>query len=324
MQLVAVTCLLNDEDIVEPFIRHHARLVDAHLVLDQGSNDGALEILRRLQSEGIAVQAFQNRAFVSAETRFNAILYNLARRVAEADWVLFLNAEDFLDTGGIGELRGFLSTVPAEAYAISIPAFDYEAETEETAQETNPLRRLVRRAREPSTRRVLIRGVLDSSRVALAPDCSELVLDGSGYDAPREDRLSIARFAFRSPYQYAGRSVIARLNTIAAGELDKAVDPLRHNDEVYDAMRTYPGEWFASALAYRRQLSSADHLVTDPLPYLGDEPRYTRIEQGEWRALRQVVGHVERLATALGTIIDRNEAIREKVHRDLLGLRQVL
>jgi hypothetical protein len=324
MRLVAVTCLLNEEDIVESFIRHHARLVDAHLVLDQGSNDGALEILRKLQAEGSAAQVFQNRAFICAETRFNAILYNLARRLTEADWVLFLNAEDFLDTRGVGELRGFLSIVPAEAYAISIPVFDYEAETEETAHESNPLRRLVRRAREPGARRVFVRGVLDSSRIALAPGCSELVLDGSVYAAPREDRLSIARFAFRSPYQYAGRSVIARLNTLAAGELDKAGDPSRHNDEVYDAMRAYPGEWFASALAYRHQLSSADHLVTDPLPYLGDEPRYTRTEQGEWRALRQVVGHVERFATALGTIMDRNEAIREKVHRDLLGLRQVL
>lgn len=324
VRIVAVTCVLNEEDVIEPFIRHHARLVDTHIVLDQGSSDGALEILRKLQAEGIAVQGFQNRSFVSAETRFYAILYNLARRLVEADWVLFLNAEDFIDTRGTGDLRDFLAAASDEAYAVSIPVFDYEAEAAETADETNPVRRLVRRALEPAGRRILVRGVLDSSRVALGPGCSELLLDGSGYAAPVEDRLAIARFAYRSPYQYAGRSVIARLKTLAAGELDEARDHSRHDDEVYDAIRAYPGEWFASALAYRRQLRDAAHLVTDPLPYLGEELRYTRSEYNEWRALRQAVGHVESLASTLGAIIDRNEAIREKMHRDQLGLRQVL
>ena len=51
MRLTAVTRVLNEEDIIEPFIRHHAAFVEAHILLDNGSGDRTLEILAALRRE---------------------------------------------------------------------------------------------------------------------------------------------------------------------------------------------------------------------------------------------------------------------------------
>jgi len=34
MKLIAVTRIRNDDDIVESFVQHHARIVDQHIFLD--------------------------------------------------------------------------------------------------------------------------------------------------------------------------------------------------------------------------------------------------------------------------------------------------
>ena len=59
MQIVAVTRTLNEDDIVEPLIRHHAALVNHHIVLDNGSVDRTLDILHALREEGLSLTILQ-------------------------------------------------------------------------------------------------------------------------------------------------------------------------------------------------------------------------------------------------------------------------
>ncbi len=51
MRLTAVTRVFNEEDIIEPFIRHHAAFAAAHILLDNGSGDRTLDILASLRRE---------------------------------------------------------------------------------------------------------------------------------------------------------------------------------------------------------------------------------------------------------------------------------
>jgi len=59
---VAASRVLNEDDILEAFVRHHAALVDHHIFLDNGSSDRSLAILRALQAEGLPLTVLQTRA----------------------------------------------------------------------------------------------------------------------------------------------------------------------------------------------------------------------------------------------------------------------
>jgi glycosyltransferase involved in cell wall biosynthesis len=52
MTLIAITRMKNELDIIEAFVRHHAHSFDKLIVLDDGSTDGTLDILKALQAEG--------------------------------------------------------------------------------------------------------------------------------------------------------------------------------------------------------------------------------------------------------------------------------
>lgn len=59
MRLVSVTRILNEDDIVEAFVRHNSVGLDHMIFLDNGSSDRTLDILRALQREGVPLSVFQ-------------------------------------------------------------------------------------------------------------------------------------------------------------------------------------------------------------------------------------------------------------------------
>jgi hypothetical protein len=69
MRLVAASRVLNEDDILEAFVRHHAALVDHHIFLDNGSSDRSLAILRALQAEGLPLTVLQTGRRISARRR---------------------------------------------------------------------------------------------------------------------------------------------------------------------------------------------------------------------------------------------------------------
>jgi hypothetical protein len=56
--LVGITRVLNEDDIVEAFVRHHATMVDHHVFVDNGSTDETIAILRALKDEGLNISVF--------------------------------------------------------------------------------------------------------------------------------------------------------------------------------------------------------------------------------------------------------------------------
>ena len=113
MQVVAVTRTLNEDDIIEPLIRHHAALVDHHIVLDNGSVDRTLEILHRCAPRTCRSRTAE-KSVIFSETQFNTYLYKLAVSQFGADWVVYLDSDEFIDVRGIDDLRGYLAAVPAD------------------------------------------------------------------------------------------------------------------------------------------------------------------------------------------------------------------
>ena len=79
MTLIGISRVLNEDDIVEAFIRHHATMVDHHLILDNGSTDKTVDILKALKDEGLKITVFQNRSVYFNEVGYNTELFKHAR-----------------------------------------------------------------------------------------------------------------------------------------------------------------------------------------------------------------------------------------------------
>ena len=55
MKLVSITILKNESDIVESFIRYNLNILDEMIILDNGSCDETIEIIRKLQNENLPI-----------------------------------------------------------------------------------------------------------------------------------------------------------------------------------------------------------------------------------------------------------------------------
>ena len=97
-KIVSFTRVLNEDDIIEAFVRHHAAHVDEMLFLDNGSTDRTAEILKALQEEGFPLKLFRNYAVSFDEIAINSWGYQIASQVLGADWVVFLDADEFIAT----------------------------------------------------------------------------------------------------------------------------------------------------------------------------------------------------------------------------------
>lgn len=97
-KILLITKVKNEADIIEYFIRYHLNIVDTIVVIDNGSVDGTYEIINSLISEGHDIR-FVNDGY----SDFDA--YRLANQYTEkyiretnADYVVFVDADEFLAT----------------------------------------------------------------------------------------------------------------------------------------------------------------------------------------------------------------------------------
>lgn len=78
MRIVAVSRILDEADIIEAFLRHTATFVDHHVVLDNGSRDGTLEIMKNLHNEGLNLSIYSTNSICFSERNLNNWLFNEA------------------------------------------------------------------------------------------------------------------------------------------------------------------------------------------------------------------------------------------------------
>ena len=101
MKIIAITMVKNEQDIIEPFVRHNLQYVDRVYVLDHFSNDQTPVLLNRMRDEGLAVlplhadQRLRAGAYLQSEIMTQLFVYVHDRE--KQGGYLFLDADEFLD-----------------------------------------------------------------------------------------------------------------------------------------------------------------------------------------------------------------------------------
>jgi hypothetical protein len=318
MRVVAVTRVFNEDDIVEAFFRHHAALVDHHLFLDNGSVDRTLEILGALFVEGEKLTVLHNTAAHFSESIYNTNLFEYAAGTLGADWVVFLDCDEFLDTRQAPDsLRGMLAALPADSAGMSPGTIDYLDTPADDAADLLVPRRMRRRERvaQFSLPRLMLRATLAGRGTVVSSGNHNVFRGGQIVPVAAAPALRVAHYARRGPWQLLSKSVIGRLKVLAAGQAVADSGVSVHYNDIFALIRDRP-EALLRDPGFLRPSHAERDLVDDPIVYLGAPLRHTQPGDAAMKAVRVLAGYAELLAGQHGKLITTNEGIRLQTNHD--------
>jgi glycosyl transferase family 2 len=269
----------NEGDVIEAFVRHHAEIFDELVVVDHRSIDGTGETLEALVREGLPLEV---RSESSPVHRQSAVLTALMREAAKArgaDWVVPLDADEFLVAPG-GGVREALARLPDER-PVAVDMRFYVPTPDDPTDEPNVLRRVQhRRELEGGLWR---RKLLAPSRWAgnsryFLSQGSHVLVDGVTREFVRTslpEGLVLAHFPVRSAQQFARKVLGGWPRHVARPERapDGAFQWRRAFDDVVAGGELTPRQIQAIAFDYAMREADAtpepvdrDALVFDPVP----------------------------------------------------------
>lgn len=324
MKPVAVSRILNEEDVIEPFVRHTAAFVSDHVILDNGSTDRTPQILAELRREGLNLVVFRNQAAFFAEWIYNTVLYGYAAGALAADWVLFLDADEFIDDRiAPGGLAGMLARAPPDAPCVHARMVNYEAATAATGPDANVVRRLVRRQPRPhGTEKVFVRGGFAQNRIVVAGGSHGIVLDGTIAPGVAQDEVVLAHYPVRSEWQLAAKIAVGRLKVLAAGPEEAEAN--HHYTPEFELMKARPESWLGATRAQRERDAADAALIEDAIAYRGGDLRHTPPPAGAAEALAQVLAVAERIAEAHGRRIGADERTHLAALQEAMAFQRLL
>ncbi len=311
MKLVAVTRILNEDDIVEALVRHHAGDIDHHLFLDNGSADRSVDILRALKEEGFKITLLQNKSSFFNESHYNSNLFQFSAREFGADWVLFLDADEFVDARGVpAGLRAHLESLGPEVNCLTIRSVQYfDMPTDDSSDLLVP-RRLRKREAAPdgSVTKIFIRGRL-AGYVDIDAGQHVALMKGQPIASRMDEQLWLAHYFRRSAYQHISKSVLGRLKVLAAGRHELAQNRASHYTALFETLRDAPEQCLRQP-DWMTARHAGENLIEDPIHYAGGALRYTQHTDPPMKAIRTLLTYAEDLAKDFGYIIDTNEGVR--------------
>lgn len=316
MKIWGVAMMRNEGDIVEAMVRHNLTILDGLVVVDHGSTDATLDILKALHAEGLRLMVLRNDlpGYLQAEITTSAARHAFARGGADA--VIPLDADEFLKVPLRDALERAIAAIPA-GHCGSIAWRTYVPPLVDTHADMVALIRASRRiAVEPEhppdvrDKVVLTRAFAADPKANLVMGNHRVVLGDNVVHSPRMPQVelpastvAVCHLPVRSVPQFIVKVTIKRLARVAAARDYSTRSNMRR---AWDALCR--GEPLTPARMLQSHVAghvtpdvtmTADAAATVDDPFLADiRLRYTAPVPTD--PLPLVLTAVERLARRLG------------------------
>lgn len=96
MKIVSFTMVNNESEIIESFVRYNSNFVDHMFVIDNGCTDNTIKILHKMIDEGYKITIFDESLSAYDQFRLDNKYLNLIIDEYNPDWILPLDADEFL------------------------------------------------------------------------------------------------------------------------------------------------------------------------------------------------------------------------------------
>lgn len=306
MHVVAISCVRDELDIIEPFVRHTLAHVDRLVVLDNGSSDGTRELLQLLVEEGLPLEVIDDPSTGNYQwVRMTNLMRGHAIQKYSADWVVPLDADEFLMCHNLSKT---LQRVGKSDEPVGIRWTTYVPHADDSPDELNPVlrirHRLCREAR-PTVKVIVPSNLGRDPGVVLSQGSHTLEANGLTLASPFTKEISYAHFPSRSAAQYARKAAIKHLQYLAMSDrmpnwgyhYRPTLKLLRQNLFRLEAE-------FQEAIQFfnlHDGVHSRPELVAAPLDYQGGPLKYTR-EQTERPFAQSLFQCAEVIADAHGKL----------------------
>ena len=218
-KIAVISMMKNEADIVESFVRYYATFADCIIVADHNSNDGTWDILEKLKAEYpfLVTTKVEQMGYIQSEVMTS--LMELVANEFRADWILPMDADEFL----LSEVNKDIRTVLANSQdnVLLLPWVNHEVPEDLYDKNRFLLNQPCRRELRPLNYcKVIVRGDYirhntwklkqgNHGLEAVAPN--SMVPD---YSNCKE--LMLAHFPFRSKEQYISKNTLGWLTNVAA------------------------------------------------------------------------------------------------------------
>jgi len=110
--IVVISRLKNSADIIETWVRANATVADKFVVVDNGSTDGTIGILKLLKAEGFDIEILEGDPTELLTYQMNHLLEYVKYKY-DPDWILPLDDDEIIASDTVQDIREHLSSLPA-------------------------------------------------------------------------------------------------------------------------------------------------------------------------------------------------------------------
>lgn len=321
MRLIAISCVKNEEDIVEAFVRHTLSYVDQVVMLDNGSGDKTKEILYSLQTEGLSVDIIEDATIGHwHEKRMNFLMREYALTKYGADGIVPLDVDEIIVAE---DLSTFRSTICTSTLPVKIGWRSYIPDPSDDSTEINPVLRIRFRLVKEGTRskKVMVptRIVRGRKNISLSQGNHNLIANGKSLKSFHLDGAYLAHIPIRGPGQYAAKVAVKYLQYRSMAKKENTWG--WHYKTPYELMKSDPRTFLdtyrdaALRFAVRPERGFEPEAILDPIPYGGSTLRYTATADDKWRPLRLILKYAEELALGYCDLSLRHDRALDEVRR---------
>lgn len=96
MEIVALTMVGNEQEIIESFVRYNSHFVDEIVFVSSCCVDNTLVIIRKLMSEGYSIRLFEETEIAFDQRYLDNKYLKMIAKENTADWIIPLDCDEFI------------------------------------------------------------------------------------------------------------------------------------------------------------------------------------------------------------------------------------
>jgi hypothetical protein len=230
----------NEMDIIESFIRYNLNIVDGMIILDNGSTDNTLNIIKKLKDEGLPVFYIEDEDLKYAQDKKMTNLLKIAVDKFDADIILPLDVDEFITSKHHGNPRKILEQLESPNYYLVkwktyIPCFDKKINNKFIPSQITFTRD---EELEKYYKAIIPRELVKDYSVKLSFGNHDIIYDKKYRDIIKSEfnpDLSIAHFPLRSKDQTFSKIVLGWISSLHRA--DRADGECFHWENIFNKIK---------------------------------------------------------------------------------------